>query len=133
MYDGNSCAFKFFSYRDPRLSETFADFQESLNWLMTKEHKAHQLEESILGLIASMDKPGSPAGEAITACYSMLHQRTPEFRSEMRARILSVTFDDLKRVAQQYLINAKPVKGVVAPFAKRDELQALGFDLKQLN
>ncbi|MCF8998189.1 insulinase family protein [Acinetobacter nectaris] len=133
MYDGNSCAFKFFSYRDPRLSETFADFQESLNWLMTKEHKAHQLEESILGLIASMDKPGSPAGEAITACYSMLHQRTPEFRSEMRTRILSVTFDDLKRVAQQYLINAKPVKGVVAPFAKRDELQALGFDIKQLN
>lgn len=132
-YDGNSCAFKFFSYRDPRLTETFADFEASLTWLMTKEHKPHQLEEAILGLIASMDKPGSPAGEAITACYSMLHQRTPAFRTEMRSRILAVTFDDLRRVAQQYLLDKKPVKGIVAPFAKREELQTLGFNIKQLN
>ena len=28
-YDSNACAFRFFSYRDPRLAETFADFKKS--------------------------------------------------------------------------------------------------------
>ncbi|MFT4020551.1 MAG: insulinase family protein [Acinetobacter sp.] len=132
-YDGNACAFRFFSYRDPRLTETFADFEASLKWLIENEHQDHQLEEAILGLIASMDKPGSPAGEAITACYSLLHQRTPKFRSELRTRLLAVTLDDIKRVAQDYLIEQTPVKAVVAPFAKREQLQQLGFDILQVN
>ncbi|MFU0508516.1 hypothetical protein ACMZ47_02370 [Acinetobacter baumannii] len=40
---------------------------------------------------------------------------------------------DLQRVARQYLIEQTPVKAVVAPFAKRDELQQLGFTIKQVN
>ncbi len=78
-YDGNACSFRFFSYRDPRLAETFKDFEASVQWLLTTEQQPHQLEEAILGLVASMDKPGSPAGEAITACYALLHARTPAF------------------------------------------------------
>lgn len=132
-YDGNACAFRFYSYRDPRLAETFADFEASLQWLMQAEQQPHQLEEAILGLIASMDKPGSPAGEAITACYALLHGRTPAFRKTLRERLLNVTLDDLKRVAEQYLIKQQPMKSVVAPFAKRDVLQQLGFEIKQVN
>ncbi len=49
------------------------DFEASIDWLFNAEQLPHQLEEAILGLIASMDKPGSPAGEAITACYALLH------------------------------------------------------------
>ncbi len=132
-YDGNACAFRFYSYRDPRLAETFTDFEASLQWLVQAEQQPHQLEEAILGLIASMDKPGSPAGEAITACYALLHGRTPAFRKTLRERLLNVTLDDLKRVAQQYLIKQQPMKSVVAPFAKRDVLQQLGFEIKQVN
>ena len=132
-YDGNACAFRFYSYRDPRLAETFADFEASLNWLMTEEQKPHQLEEAILGLVSSMDKPGSPAGEAITACYALLHGRTPAFRRQMRERLLKVSLEDLKRVAQTYLIGQKPTKAVVAPFAKKEALEQLGFDIKKVN
>ncbi|MFW1857171.1 insulinase family protein [Acinetobacter defluvii] len=132
-YDGNACAFRFYSYRDPRLAETFADFEASLNWLMTEEQKPHQLEEAILGLVSSMDKPGSPAGEAITACYALLHGRTPAFRRQMRERLLKVSLEDLKRVAQTYLIDQKPTKAVVAPFAKKEALEQLGFDIKKVN
>lgn len=132
-YDGNACAFRFYSYRDPRLAETFADFESSLNWLMTEEQKPHQLEEAILGLVSSMDKPGSPAGEAITACYALLHGRTPAFRRQMRERLLKVSLEDLKRVAQTYLIGQKPTKAVVAPFAKKEALEQLGFDIKKVN
>lgn len=132
-YDGNACSFRFYSYRDPRLAETFKDFDASIEWLLKTEHQPHQLEEAILGLIASMDKPGSPAGEAITACYALLHARTPAIRKQLRARLLNVTLDDLKRVTQQYLVQQKPVKAVVAPVSKRDILLELGFDLQQVN
>lgn len=132
-YDGNACAFRFYSYRDPRLAETFADFEASLNWLMNEEQKPYQLEEAILGLVSSMDKPGSPAGEAITACYALLHGRTPAFRRQMRERLLKVSLEDLKRVAQTYLIGQKPTKAVVAPFAKKEALEQLGFEIKKVN
>ena len=100
-YDGNACSFRFYSYRDPRLAETFNDFEASVQWLLNTEQQPHQLEEAILGLVASMDKPGSPAGEAITACYALLHARTPKFRKMLRERLLNVTLDDLNRVAKQ--------------------------------
>ena len=132
-YDGNACSFRFYSYRDPRLAETFADFEASLDWLLNKEQHAYQLEEAILGLVSSMDKPGSPAGEAITACYALLHGRTPAFRKQLRERLLNVTMDDLKRVTQTYLIEQKPVKAVVAPVAKKEALEELGFEIKKVN
>lgn len=132
-YDGNACAFRIYSYRDPRLAETFQDFEASLDWLLNKEQHAYQLEEAILGLVSSMDKPGSPAGEAITACYALLHGRTPAFRKQLRERLLNVTIDDLKRVTQTYLVEQKPVKAVVAPVAKKELLEQLGFEIKKVN
>lgn len=132
-YDGNACSFRFYSYRDPRLAETFKDFDASIAWLLKTEHLPHQLEEAILGLIASMDKPGSPAGEAISACYALLHGRTPAVRKQLRARLLAVNLEDLKRVTEQYLVQQKPIRAVVAPVAKRDTLIELGFDIKQVN
>src|SRR5699024_6445648 len=99
-YDGIACSCRFCSYRDPRLAGTFKDFEASIDWLLNTDHLEHQLEEAILGLVASMDKPGSPAGEAISACYALLHARTPAVRKQLRARLLAVTLDDLKRVAE---------------------------------
>lgn len=63
----------------------------------------------------------------IVACKNLTFRRT------LRERLLHVTLEDLQRVARQYLIEQTPVKAVVAPFAKRDELQQLGFTIKQVN
>ncbi len=63
-HDTNIAAFKFYSYRDPRLSETLDDFDKSIKWMLENNHEDRQLEEAILGVIGGMDKPGSPAGEA---------------------------------------------------------------------
>jgi Zn-dependent M16 (insulinase) family peptidase len=131
-YDGNSCAFRFYSYRDPRLSETFVDFKRSLAWLFEQQHPAHLLEEAILGLIASMDKPGSPAGEAVTHCYTTLHGRTHQFRQQLRQQLLAVSLDDLQRITQHYLLNTQPTRAVVAPFHRQEELQALGFAIHRI-
>ncbi|MCG8578179.1 MAG: hypothetical protein MI810_25090, partial [Flavobacteriales bacterium] len=59
--DSNIAAFRFFSYRDPRLAETLADFDKSIDWLLNEEHEWRQVEESILGVVSAIDKPSSPA------------------------------------------------------------------------
>ncbi len=102
-YHPDSGAFRFYSYRDPRLTETLADFDRSLDWLHSADHPARTLEEAILGVVGAIDKPGSPAGEAVSAFFGMLFGRTPEYRRAFRQQVLAVTLDDLKRVAATYL------------------------------
>ena len=101
--DSGDAAFRFFSYRDPRLSETLDDFDASVSWLLETEHDPQKLEEAILGVVRSIDKPGSPAGEAKQAFHSQLFGRTAEQRQAFRKRILNVTLQDLCRVATTYL------------------------------
>lgn len=48
-------------------------------------------------------------------------------------RLLNVTIDDLKRVTQTYLLEQKPVRAVVAPVAKKEVLEQLGFEIKKVN
>lgn len=101
--DSNIAAFRFYSYRDPRLTETLDDFDASIKWLLDTEHNPEQLEQAILGVIGSLDKPGSPAGGAKHDFHNNLFGRTPEQQRRFRARILAVTLADLQRVAKQYL------------------------------
>ena len=104
-YDADAGTFRFYSYRDPRLGETLADFEASIRWLLDNDHPWRLVEEAILGVISAIDKPGSPAGEARTAFYGRLHGRTPEQRRALRQRVLEVRQQDLKRVAEDYLLD----------------------------
>ncbi|HHH45330.1 MAG TPA: peptidase M16, partial [Gammaproteobacteria bacterium] len=63
-HDTDNASFRFFSYRDPRLEGTLEDFDRSIRWLLEEKHEWRTVEEAILGVIGSIDKPGSPAGEA---------------------------------------------------------------------
>ncbi|WP_298737105.1 insulinase family protein [uncultured Psychrobacter sp.] len=132
-YDANACAFKFFSYRDPHCAETFAHFEASIEWLLSEPQSAEQLEEAILGIISGMDKPGSPAGEAIKACFANLHNRGEDWQRKMRAAILAVTIDDIQRVAKQYLQGQQHVRAVLAPYDKEDSVKELGFKVCKIN
>lgn len=125
-YQADSGAFRLFSYRDPRLQETFADFDAALVWLKQTEHTARVLEEAILGIIASIDRPGSPAGEAISAFFGNLFGRTPAQRRQFRQRVLEVTLADLQRVAERYL---QPERASSAVLSSSDRVASLhGFE-----
>ncbi|MBK8963265.1 MAG: insulinase family protein [Candidatus Competibacteraceae bacterium] len=112
-YHPDSGSFRFYSYRDPRLLATFADFDRALDWLQETDHPARTLEEAILGVIAAIDKPGSPAGEAVSAFFGTWFGRTPEQRRAFRRQVLAVTLDDLKRVAATYLQPARAASAVL--------------------
>ena len=131
-YDAESASFRFYSYRDPRLSETLNDFDRALDWLHGDGHMAQALEEALLSVISGIDKPSSPAGEAKKAYYSALHGVTPERRMAYRARLLDVTLDDLRRVASAYLQPEAASIGVVTHAGARAEVEALGLAIKQV-
>lgn len=131
-YDANACAFRFFSYRDPRLAETLQDFDASIDWLLSNKHKSDQLEEALLGIFADMDKPRSPAGEARQAFHNALYGRTPVQRQQLRERLLAVSIADLQRVAEQYLVSARASTSVIAPSNKAEVVSALGLTVQTL-
>ena len=60
-----------------------------------------------------MDKPSSPAGEAIQAFYSEINGRNKQTQTEFRQRVLKVNEADLKRVAGQYLSSDKAQTAVI--------------------
>ena len=101
--DNQSGAFRFYSYRDPRIAGTLEDFDNSIDWLLEKPLGEDKIEEAVLGVIGSLDKPASPAGEAMQAFHSELNGRNKASIVQFRNRVLAVTDADLKRVASTYL------------------------------
>ncbi len=130
--DNTIAAFRFYSYRDPRLSETLEDFDASLHWLKETQHSEQSLEEAILGVIGSIDKPGSPAGEAKSTYQAELFGRTREKRELFRSRVVKVSLGDLQRVADLYLKQEVASIGVVSYAAQEDKLKALGLEIHNL-
>ncbi len=112
--DANSASFRFFSYRDPRLSETLADFDRAIHWLLDTKHSENQVEEAILGVIAAMDQSSSPAGEAKQAFYHHLFGRSLQERTASRERVLATTMEDLRRVARKYFDPELASVGVIS-------------------
>jgi Zn-dependent M16 (insulinase) family peptidase len=128
-HDSENAVFRFYSYRDPRLEGTLEDFDRAVNWLLDEKHEWRLVEEAILGVIGSIDKPGSPAGEAKDAFYNSLYGRTPEHRRHFRQRVLQVSLDDLRRVGERYLTAEKASVAVISGSAAEQRCRDLGLEV----
>ncbi|MBY0579162.1 MAG: insulinase family protein [Burkholderiales bacterium] len=131
-HDSDIAAFRFYSYRDPRLQGTLDDFDKSIEWLLSEKHEWREVEEAILGVIGSIDKPGSPAGEAKQAFHNALFGRTAEQRQRFRARVLKVTLEDLLEVGKTYLVPEKASIAVITSQATLDSVGDLGMEVFRL-
>ncbi len=131
--ESNIAAFRFYSYRDPRLSETLTDFDLAVKWFLESQHKDEVLEEAILGVIGALDKPSSPAGEAKHAFQNRLFNRGDEFQGRFRQRVLATTLEDLTRVAKTYLTdkNASSI-AVVTSQQHWDDEELSGFTIESV-
>lgn len=131
-HDSDNAVFRFFSYRDPRLAETLDDFDGAVNWLLEEKHEWRLVEEAILGVIGSIDKPGSPAGEAKDAFYNNLYGRTPDHRRQFRQRVLQVSIQDLQRVGETYLKDTYANVAVISNSAAEQRCRDLGLEVNIL-
>ena len=125
--DQNSlhAAFRFYSYRDPRLNATLDDFDQSIAWLLETSHPWRTVEEAILGVVSSIDKPSSPAGRAKKHFHSELFGRTQEHQLAFRNAVLSVTEADLKRVAETYLQPSQASIGIITHAGEEAQYKTL--------
>jgi hypothetical protein len=124
--------FKFYSYRDPRIEGTFDDFEASVNWILNEAKDESLVEQSILGIIGSMDRPSSPAGEAKLIHHALKSGRTPARRLAYRQGLLAVTLADVKRVIETYLLGNEGKKAVLAPKGTGDIAAKLGLNAIEL-
>lgn len=127
--DTGMAAFRFYSYRDPRLGETLRDFDQALEWMLDTRHDQRALEEAILGVIGSLDKPSSPAGEAKQHFYNRLFGRSHDMREAFRQLVLSVTLDDLRRVTETYFKPELASTAVITSAGQPETIAALRDDL----
>lgn len=130
--DSSIAAFRFYSYRDPRLEGTLADFDAAVQWLLDTRHENLALEEAILGVIGSMDKPSSPAGEAKQHFHNRLFGRSHEQREKFRQQVLDVSLDDLRRVAETYLKPELASTAVITSSTLAGAGEALGLERLEL-
>lgn len=130
--DSNNAAFRFFSYRDPRLEETLTDFDQSIEWILATSLPWQTIEEAILGIASNLDKPDSPAGTAKNHFHSDLHGRTLEIRQQYRERVLATTHQDLQRVASTYLTPDKAHVAVITDYSKESQVKDLGLEALKL-
>lgn len=135
-HDASVAAFRFYSYRDPRIAGTLEDFDASLVWLQETQHGAAALEEAILGVVGNLDKPSSPAGEAKQHFHSRRFGRDHQQRMAFRHAILNVSLEDLRRVAAQYLqpelASIAVVTGTAGHENDAETIAALNLQLREL-
>ena len=128
--DSYNRVFKFFSYRDPKCSETFLEFKKSREWSL-KNITSAQLDEGVLGVISSIDKPLSPYGEAMSDFMSELDHKKQAERLAFRSKVKECSIDDLVRVSEKYLFsNSKSAVIAGEPF--ESEIKSLDFKLKNI-
>ena len=128
--DSNNKVFKFFSYRDPKCTETFKEFKKSREWSI-KNITEEQLEEGVLGVISSIDKPLSPFGEAMSDFMSSLDQKTQDERLSFRSKVKECSLADLAMVSEKYLFNESK-RSAIAGQNYETELKDLGFEIKNI-
>jgi len=131
MHDTSSGVFKFFSYRDPNCRETFDEFQASINWIDNNLKQKH-LDEAVLNVISSVDKPLSPVGEAKSDFYQNLNGINHQMRLDYRNKILNTSLQDLHEVADKYL-NTKSFKSVIGSKNFESDFESLSLHQKELN
>jgi Zn-dependent M16 (insulinase) family peptidase len=123
--DSSIGAFRMYSYRDPRLEGTLKDFDAAIDWMLNTSHQADALEQAILGVIGSLDKPSSPAGEAKQHYHNRLFGRSHEQRQQFRQRILDLKLEDLRRVTENYLQADKASIAVISSHSGLESSRAL--------
>jgi hypothetical protein len=109
----------FATYRDPRIDGSLDDFAAAGDWLRSFNGDREAIDEAVLAIIAEVDTPGSPAGEARRVFTMALADRTPADLNAYRQGILAVDADAIRRVAATYF---RPADGRIACITSRELL-----------
>jgi presequence protease len=92
--------FGFYSYRDPNPHNTMEIMRGAGQWAVEKQWTDRDLEEAKLSVFQSVDAPQSVSDEGMTRFLSGV---SDEMMQERRERLLDVTKEQVREIAQKYL------------------------------
>jgi Zn-dependent M16 (insulinase) family peptidase len=128
-YSATIGAFVMMSYRDPRLAATYQSFEQAIEWVQNAELKQENIEEAIICVIQSLDKPHSPFSEVMWSWDQGQQRITEDMRRQHRHGVLHCTAENLKAVAARWL-QGKPCSR--AAFVGHAEQDLTGLELVKL-
>ncbi|UFA49475.1 insulinase family protein [Deinococcus radiophilus] len=123
--DSRAGVFTLSSYRDPQLGRTFEVFAGIPEFLASGKLKANHLTEAILGSSKTLDPLTSPDTVGRMRFFGDHAGFSTEVKEDYLARLLTVTLEDVNRVAGAYLT---PDKAAYATVTGKDPAQDGGFD-----
>lgn len=95
--------FGFYSYRDPNPQNTLGIMRNAGRWATEKEWSDRDLEEAKISVFQSVDAPRSVNSEGMKRFLSGI---TEDMKQKKREQLLDVSKDQVKDVAQKFLVNA---------------------------
>jgi Zn-dependent M16 (insulinase) family peptidase len=100
---GMDGVFGFYSYRDPNPQNTMKVISNAGQWALEKQWADRDLEEAKLSVFQSIDAPQAVSDEGMTRFLSGVSE---EMMQERRERLLDVTKEQVREVAQKYIVDA---------------------------
>ncbi|KFX93170.1 hypothetical protein V490_04971, partial [Pseudogymnoascus sp. VKM F-3557] len=93
--------FGFYSYRDPNPVNTMSIMRNAGRWATEREWTSQDLEEAKLSVFQSLDAPVSINSEGMDKFVAGV---TEEMVQQRRERLLDVTKEQVREVAQKYIV-----------------------------
>ena len=122
-YGGGSVArglkgtFGFYSFRDPNPENSLRIMQDAGQFAVDKQWTAQDLDEAKLSTFQTVDAPQSVSDEGMTRFLSGVDEEMEQTRRE---RLLDVRSEDVRRVAQKYLVDGMKDMKTAVLGAKKD-------------
>ncbi|KAK4191649.1 putative mitochondrial presequence protease [Podospora australis] len=95
--------FGFYSYRDPNPVNTINIMRNAGQWAVDKKWFDRDLEDAKISIFKSVDSPRAVNEEGMS---NFLYGITEEMKQKHREQLLDVTKDQVREVAQKYVVSA---------------------------
>lgn len=109
-YSGLDGLFSFYSYRDPNSLKSLETFKDSGKIAFENNWTETDLQEAKLTIFQGLDAPISVKQESQVVFKEGI---TDEMRQKRREQLLDVSIDDVKEVAEKYLIDKECSSAIV--------------------
>ena len=127
---GLSGFFGFYSYRDPNPQNSLKIIRNAGRWARDKDWTNQDLEEAKLSIFQSVDAPQSVSDEGMTRFLSGVDE---DMEQKKREQLLDVTKDDVRDVAQKYVVEGLKDVRIAVLGEKRDWVkEAEGWTIKNI-
>jgi presequence protease len=118
------------SYRDPHIVRTFGVYRNAAQFVLENPISAESLKESILASCKEVDPLLSADSKGTTRFFNDLAGYTLPVLEAFKHRLLAVTSDDLRRVAQHYISPENlDANGAMAVITGAEKIEAANLEM----